>query len=110
MDQEVANGNGAYGYPVVSDGSLDQIYANGAEFSGSVITDGGTPVVERGVCYNYSGNPSISFYKIRAGTGPGQYTCSFSGLAPGFTYYLRSYAINAKGISYGNVLSFTTPF
>ncbi|MBP7728375.1 MAG: hypothetical protein KA147_03630 [Bacteroidia bacterium] len=108
LDQEGSNGNENYGFPVISDGSVDQVYANGAEFTATVISENGSPVVERGVCYNYSGNPSVAFNKIKAGGGAGRYTCSFSQLNPGFTYYIRSYAINARGISYGNVLSFTT--
>jgi hypothetical protein len=101
--------NSAFGYPVIADGSVSGVYANGAEFDGKVFEEGIGGVIERGVCYNYSGNPSLSYYRISAGSGAGDYTCTFSGLLPGFTYYLRAYAKNQKGVAYGQVLSFTTP-
>lgn len=78
---------------------------NEITFYGEVISDGGLPIEERGVCYNYSGNPSISFYRIKAVKGIGRFECEMPGLLSGFTYYLKGYAINARGVSYGEELS-----
>jgi len=95
--------------PSVADGSVEDVYSNGALFCGKVIAEGGSPVHERGVCYNYSGNPSVSYYRLSAGRGPGQYACIISNLVPGHVYYFRAYAINGNGVSYGHVMSFQTP-
>jgi hypothetical protein len=109
LDVTENNTNGTNGFPFISDGSVEQIYANGAVFMGEVYKEGTSTVYERGVCYNYSGNPSTSFYSLTNGTGIGKYQCEFSNLVPGYTYYYRAYAKNNVGISYGYVYSFTTP-
>jgi len=44
-----------------------------------------------------------------SGTGYGDYSANLIGLAPGATYYYRAAAQNASGVSYGQVLSFSTP-
>ncbi len=83
FDQVGINANGSNGLAQIADGTIGQVYANGAEFSGCVYNEGAGNAYERGVCYNYSGNPSISFYRIISGSGAGDYSCSFSGLLPG---------------------------
>ncbi|MBK7852138.1 MAG: hypothetical protein IPJ66_13695 [Bacteroidetes bacterium] len=108
MDEFPDNSNGHYAFPNVSDGSVSGIYANGAIFDGKVVSDGGSAVTARGICYNYSGNPSLAFYTIQSGGGTGDYRCILEGLLPGYTYYLRAYATNALGTVYGYEISFTT--
>ncbi len=98
------------GYPEITDGSVEGVYSNGAVFYGEVISQGASEVYEKGVCYNFSGNPSLSFMRISAGGGTGNYECVFSGLLPGYTYYLRAYATNEKGTVYGNEVSFVTAY
>lgn len=110
LDLNGTNGNGQNGLPAVADGSIGQIYANGAVFEGEVYQQGCSTLSERGVCYNFSGNPSVAYYSIRAVGGEGKYQCEFTQLIPGYTYYYRAYARNNCGISYGAVFSFTTPF
>ncbi len=78
---------------------------NTVTYHGEVSSGGALPVEERGVCYNYSGNPSISFFRINSGSGTGSYECIIPNLLSGYTYYLRGYAVNARGISYGEELS-----
>jgi hypothetical protein len=109
LDQDGIYGESGYGYATIADGVVSGVYANGALFEGEVYHEGIVPVYERGVCFNYSGNPSVNYYTISAGAGAGGYECVFDRLIPGYTYYLRAYAKNQKGITYGRVLSFTTP-
>lgn len=109
LDTTENDANGSNGLPFIADGSVEQIYSNGAVFMGEVYKEGIGTVYERGVCYNYSGNPSISFNALTNGTGAGKYQCEFRNLIPGYTYYYRAYAKNNAGISYGQVFSFTTP-
>jgi hypothetical protein len=103
-------GSAGIGFPAIADGTVEGVFSNGAVFKGEVISQGAGPVYEKGVCYNYSGNPSLSFMRISAGSGTGKYECVFSGLLPGFTYYLRAYATNEKGTVYGNEVSFSSPY
>ena len=41
------------------------------------------------------------------GTGTGEFTSNITGLTAGTTYYVRAYATNAVGTSYGSQVSFT---
>jgi len=60
------------------------------------------------LCWNTSSNPTITNNKITSGTGTGSFSSAISGLTSGTTYYVRAYATNSIGTSYGNNLSFTT--
>jgi hypothetical protein len=60
------------------------------------------------VCWNNTGNPTILDNKTVDGFGTGSYESLLNELLPNTTYYVRSYATNSLGTSYGNQLSFTT--
>lgn len=96
-------------FPRVADGFFSGYGANGTFFEGEVLFEGVSSVHERGICYNYSGNPSVAFYRQTAGWGVGKYGCHLTGLNPGFTYYARAYAINAAGVTYGKVFEIRVP-
>ena len=75
---------------------------------GNVTDDGGLEVTERGVVYSTNQSPTTADSKITNGSGLGEFTCNLTDLQDGTTYYVRAYAVNAKGIAYGNEVSFTT--
>ena len=80
-----------------------------ASCGGTVITDGGTLVTARGVVWSTMPNPTIALAtKTTNGTGTGMFTSVISGLNPSTTYYVKAYATNSTGTSYGNELSFAT--
>ena len=81
---------------------------NSATVGGNVTNDGGASVTERGICYSTSANPTTADTKVTNGSGLGEFTCNLTDLQDGTTYYVRAYAINAKGIAYGEEVSFTT--
>ena len=64
-------------------------------------------VTARGICWSTKPNPTISDSKTD-GSGTGSFTSSLSNLASQTTYYVRAYATNEKGTSYGEQKSFTT--
>ena len=77
--------------------------------SGGVITsDGGAAITQRGVCWSTQHNPTTLDNKTIDGTGSGTFNSSITNLTPGTVYYIRAYAINSKGIAYGNEVSCTT--
>ncbi|MEI7727606.1 MAG: hypothetical protein WCK09_21035, partial [Bacteroidota bacterium] len=82
---------------------------NESAVSGGNVSDGGAPVTQRGVCWGISPNPAISGNKTTDGSGPGLFTSDLTGLAASTTYYVRAYATNSVGTSYGNEVSFSTP-
>lgn len=75
---------------------------------GNIITDGGSAVVFRGVCWSASNlTPTINDTKTSDGAGPGTFTSSITGLTQGMKYYARAYATNSYGTGYGDVATFT---
>ena len=76
-------------------------------FQGQVVSQGSSPVFERGVVYNTTGNPTLADnIATDSGTGLGNYDVYFShGYAE--LFYARAYAINSVDVSYGPVLSAT---
>lgn len=87
---------------------ISAVTFNSATSGGNIITDGGAPVTARGVCWNTTGNPTVADNKTSDGSGTGSYVSLLSGLLPNTTYYVRSYATNSIGTSYGNQITFRT--
>ena len=75
---------------------------------GDVTSDNGASVTERGVCWGTSSNPTIADNKTISGTGTGSFSVKLSSLEKETTYYVRAYAINNEGLSYGETITFTT--
>jgi uncharacterized protein (TIGR02145 family) len=96
--------------PVVTSTSVTGLTQNQATFNAEVYSQGGGTVTERGAVWNTSGNPTVNSNRIPSGAGTGVYTTTITGLSGGVNYYVRSYAINNFGISYGVEIPFTTLF
>jgi len=79
-----------------------------AASGGNILSENGGNVTERGVCWSLSISPTIRDSRTIDGTGKGSYTSNLTSLQPGTTYYIRAYATNSAGTSYGNEISFTT--
>ncbi len=77
--------------------------------TGTVSSTGGSSITARGICYGTTATPTTSNYTVTASATTGNFTASLSSLEPGKTYYYRAYATNAKGTTYGEVKSFSTP-
>jgi uncharacterized protein (TIGR02145 family) len=75
---------------------------------GNITNNGGAAVTARGVCWSTSSGPVATGSHTTDGTGNGIFTSNIAGLSPGTTYYIRAYATNTAGTSYGNELWFTT--
>ena len=88
--------------------SITKITTNSAVAGGCVKDDGGASVTERGVVYSLSKEPTTSNYKVKSSSGTGSFTCNLTNLKDGTTYYVRAYAINKKGVAYGDEQIFTT--
>jgi hypothetical protein len=80
-----------------------------ATSGGNISSAGTASVTARGVCWCCTPNPTTANYTTSNGTGTGSFTSYLTGLTPSRTYYVRAYATNANGTSYGNEDSFNTP-
>ena len=94
--------------PTVVTTSVEEVTEITAKVVGQVTADGGAEVTERGVCWNTESNPEITNNRIVEGTGLGIFTAEVTDLEANTTYYVRAYATNEKGTSYGEEKSFTT--
>jgi len=88
--------------------AASSITPNAATTGGSITTDGGATITERGVVYSTSSGPTIANSKVVVSGTTGTFSANLSGLSPLTTYYVRSYATNSVGTSYGAEISFTT--
>ena len=94
--------------PQVTTGDISNILAETATASGTVSSSGNKPLKERGICYAKHQTPTITDSVVKAGTEIGPYKCNLTGLKEKTTYYVRAYATNSLGISYGQQKTFTT--
>ncbi|MFH0758562.1 MAG: hypothetical protein V2B15_14840, partial [Bacteroidota bacterium] len=94
--------------PVVTTNNVTSITESTATSGGNITDNGGSAVSVRGVCWGTSHNPDLSDGFTEDGTGTGTYTSAITGLASNTTYYVRAYATNDEGTSYGDEVSFTT--
>ena len=94
--------------PVLSTVKVTEITENTANSGGNITDDRGADITARGIVWGTSQNPTVDNNDgiTTDGTGSGQFTSHIKELSAGTTYYVRAYAINSAGTSYGNQLSF----
>ena len=95
--------------PVVKTISSSDVKAKSANLSGTVVTDNGSAITERGFFWmKGSGEPTEASDKLKVSGTTGDFNATLTGLEPSQKYSFRAYATNAKGTTYGEVMSFTT--
>jgi len=95
--------------PSIITTAISDIAANSATCGGNITAIGGATIIARGICWSATPNPTIATSsKTTNGLGAGEFASSITGLMPGKTYYVKAYATNSIGTSYGSELSFTT--
>ena len=94
--------------PTITTTAISGITSSSAFSGGNISSDGGSAVTQRGVCWSTSSNPTITDTKTSDGSGVGSFTSSLAGLTSSTTYYVRAFATNSIGTSYGTEIAFTT--
>lgn len=95
--------------PVLTTATISALTSTTSISGGNITSDGGATVTARGVVWSTSQNPTIALTtKTTDGSGNGIFTSNISGLTANTQYFLRSYATNSVGTSYGNEINFTT--
>jgi uncharacterized protein (TIGR02145 family) len=94
--------------PTVTTTSVSNITQSTATSGGNVTSDGGATVTARGVCWSTSQNPTTTGSHTTDGSGTGSFTSNLTNLNANTLYYVRAYATNSVGTSYGSQVSFTT--
>jgi len=94
--------------PVVLTDSIYPVELSTATAGGTVTSDGGATVMERGVCWSLTENPTIEDSHTTDSAGTGHFVSRLTGLTPGATYHVRAYATNTIGTAYGADSTFST--
>lgn len=94
--------------PIVVTGEISNISQTTAQCSGNVTFDGNAAITARGVCWSQSQNPTIADSNTTDGSGVGVFLSDLTNLTENTLYYVRAYATNSKGTSYGEQKEFTT--
>jgi len=95
-------------FPSVLTAPVSYVTTNSAVTGGNVVSQGLSSVTERGIVYGTTTNPTTSNNTTNNGSGTGLFTTNLTGLTLFTIYYIRAYATNNVGTSYGNEVSFTT--
>ncbi len=93
--------------PLVSTTQVTSITSTAASSGGNVT---GESITSKGVVWSTTINPTIALTtKTIQGAGSGVFSSSLTGLAEANRYYVRAYAQNSAGTSYGSQINFLTP-
>lgn len=104
------NNDKALALPTVETGEIVDISGTTAAGGGKVLNEGGSEVLERGVVWSsseipaYDRNEGMSF----DGRGPGEFSSQLKDLQSGVSYSVRAFAYSRNGVSYGELVEFTT--
>ena len=95
--------------PVVTTNAATSINlaAGTATLNGKIESIGDPAYTERGFAYGTVHNPTIedNTKKVADGTGTGDFSANASGLVLNNVYYIRAYAKNSHGVSYGEEIT-----
>ncbi len=94
--------------PVITTNIVTEITTISAVSGGNITDDGGAPIISKGVCWNTSENPTIDINKTTERGESLSFTSNISQLEPSTSYFVRAYAVNSAGTSYGKSVSFKT--
>ena len=93
---------------VITTTAVSNTTSTTAVSGGTITYQGASAVTARGICWSTSVNPTLANSFTTTGTGVGTFVANLTGLTAGTTYYMRAYATNASGTSYGNEVSFVS--
>ena len=98
--------------PTVTTQAVSNISTTTATGNGNVTATGGANIIERGIHWSLSNGFANGTGTKVSTTGDwgttGTFTQEITGLSPGTTYYVKAFATNSAGTSYGSQVSFTT--
>jgi hypothetical protein len=95
--------------PVLTTNPVYNITSTSALTGGNIMSDGGSPILKKGICWNTISGADTSNLITHGEGEDSDFTSELTNLVPNTYYFARAYAINSKGISYGNEISFMTP-
>ena len=93
--------------PVINSGGYRNVTAESFEMHSSVKFE--AQITQWGFCYSSTTEtPTISGDKVTVDVAGTDYEATITGLTPGKTYYVRPFATNSMGTTYGSTYTVTT--
>ena len=95
--------------PTIETVAITDISATSAASGGNVLSNGYSAITAKGIVWSTNQNPTTALStKTSQGTGDSSFVSTLSSLTQNTLYYVRAYAVNSNGTSYGNQVSFTS--
>jgi hypothetical protein len=94
--------------PTLTTTAVTTITADSARTGGTISSNGGATITASGICWSTAPTPTIANEKTTGNTATGSFTAFCTNLSPETKYYVRAYATNSAGTSYGEEQTFTT--
>lgn len=95
--------------PTVVTKEIVSITDSTAKIICSVTDDGGSEITEHGLCWGVVQDLTMENTNVvKSGSGIGDYEVELMNLESDCTYYVKAYAVNSEGVSYGEEKSFKT--
>jgi uncharacterized protein (TIGR02145 family) len=94
--------------PFVLTRDVTDIFFRIASGGGFIDKFNGPAITAKGICWGNHPAPDTSDFTTYDGYGSKDFTSQMTGLLPDTRYFVRAYARNRSGISYGEEISFTT--
>jgi photosystem II stability/assembly factor-like uncharacterized protein len=93
--------------PSVITSAITNVTDSTAVSGGSVTSEGTSAITAVGICWDTLPNPTTLRNHTNEGAGTGSYISNLVNLKLSKTYYVRAYATNFNGTSYGNEITLT---
>ena len=94
--------------PIIGRTTISDIKTHEVTAASWIFHDGNSGIKECGFCWNIEGDPTREDFCVETDITYMKLSAVIKDLSEGTRYYIRSFAINRTGISYGEVRSFTT--
>jgi uncharacterized protein (TIGR02145 family) len=95
--------------PTINTKNVTSIGINSAKCGGYGLIENGADITRKGVCWSKNSNPTINVSPYTEdGIGNADFTSTLTGLQSNTLYYVRAFAVNSKGVSYGENKVLTT--
>lgn len=94
--------------PTLSEINISNIQTTSANFVGSIMSDGNSEITECGFCWSDVAEPTIVDNIANCDPQSNEMGKNITSLKEGTRYFVRSFAKNAMGYAYSEVVSFET--
>jgi uncharacterized protein (TIGR02145 family) len=95
--------------PTIETDPVFSVFQRDALSGGTISSDGGSEILEKGLVWSTNQNPDISLStKTNEGGNSSNFNSTISNLLPDTRYYVRAYATNSVGTEYGQEQTFVT--